>query len=247
MQYSATHSGAASIASIQARPDRRRQSEEALSVAVVLSVAGGYLDAFTWIAHDGVMANAQTANVVLLGVYAAIGHWGQALHHVPPIAAFVAGVFVVCRLRAVTGEGNRRKLALLCLSIEIVVLTVVLLLHARVPNVAGTLGISFAAALQTASFATVEGGRYSSVMVTGNLRSSVEALSSGWIDKRDPVALRQVRILVTVCGAFAIGAGLGAFATTSYGSGALAVPILLLLGALLLCRPGRTNTGDRVS
>ena len=69
------------------------RAEKSLRVAVLLSVAGGFLDAFTWIAHHGVMANAQTANVVLLAVYAAIGQWEQALRWVPSIAAFLVGVF----------------------------------------------------------------------------------------------------------------------------------------------------------
>jgi hypothetical protein len=60
--------------------------EEPLRVAIILSVVGGYLDAFTWIAHDGVIANAQTANVVLLGVNVAMGEWAQALRFVPSIA-----------------------------------------------------------------------------------------------------------------------------------------------------------------
>jgi uncharacterized membrane protein YoaK (UPF0700 family) len=215
----------------------QRRLEESLGVAIVLSVAGGYLDAFTWIAHDGVMANAQTANVVLLGVHAAMGQASKALHHVPPIAAFVVGVFVVYRLRARIRDASGRRLALVCLSTEIVVLSVAMMLHRRVPDVAGTLGISFAAALQTASFARLKGGAYSSVMVTGNLRSTIESFS-GWLDKRDPDALRQVRALAAVCLAFAIGAGIGAGVTTSFESEALAGPILLLLAALLLYRPG---------
>jgi uncharacterized membrane protein YoaK (UPF0700 family) len=237
MQYSTADDGRANVASESPRCRRRLRSEESFVVAIVLSVAGGCLDAFTWIAHDGVLANAQTANVVLLGVYAATGQGEQALRHIPPIAAFAAGVFAGCRLRAGADDASRRRLAPLSLFIEVVVLAVVMALHSRVPAVAGTLGISFVAALQTVSFAKVEDGGYSSVMVTGNLRASVELLSSGWIDRRDPGALRQVRILVTVCLAFAIGAGLGAYVTTSFGSRALAVPILLLSGALLFCRP----------
>jgi uncharacterized membrane protein YoaK (UPF0700 family) len=86
---------------------------------------------------------------------------------------------------------------------------------------------------RSVSFAKVEGGGYSSMMVTRNLRSSVELLSIGRIEKRDPDALWQVRNLVALCIAFAIGAGVGAFATTSVPSGALAVAIVLLLAALL--------------
>jgi uncharacterized membrane protein YoaK (UPF0700 family) len=46
------------------------------------------------VAHGGVFANTQSGNVVLLGVFGATGHWQDARHHVPPIAAFRLGLFI---------------------------------------------------------------------------------------------------------------------------------------------------------
>ena len=131
---------------------------------------------------------------------------------------------------------SKRRFALLSLVIEIMVLAVVMILHVRLPSVAGTVGISFAAAMQTASFTKVEGRNYSSVMVTGNIRHAVETLFAGWVERHDPASLRQARILLTVCLTFAAGAALGAVLTASLGSRALAVPIMLLLSALILCK-----------
>ena len=230
---------ASRAASVDARADAGR-AEESLRVAIMLSAAGGFLDAFTWIAHHGVMANAQTTNVVLLAVYAAMGQWEEALRRVPPIAAFLAGVLVICRLRAGANDEGKYHLAMVTLVIEGIVLTFVMALHVRLPEVAGTLGISFAAAMQTASFARVEGRNYSSVMVTGNLRYATETFFAGYIEKRDPAALRQSRALVIVCVTFVLGAALGAVLTKTIGSRALLVPIALLVAALVLC------TRDRV-
>jgi uncharacterized membrane protein YoaK (UPF0700 family) len=228
-------SSAASVGAI-AHPGR---AEESLRVAVLLSVVGGFLDAFTWIAHHGVMANAQTANVVLLAVYAAMGQWEEALRRVPSIAAFLAAVLLICRLRAGASDESKYHLAMVVLVIEGLVLIVVMSLHVRLPEVAGTIGISFAAAMQTASFVKVEGRSYSSVMVTGNLRYSVETFFAGYIEKHDPAALRQSRILVIVCVTFALGAALGAVLTQTIGSRALLVPIALLFVALILCTRNR--------
>jgi uncharacterized membrane protein YoaK (UPF0700 family) len=50
-----------------------------LRLACLLAASGGYLDSFTFLGHGRVFANAQTGNVVLLGVYAATRHWGRAL------------------------------------------------------------------------------------------------------------------------------------------------------------------------
>jgi uncharacterized membrane protein YoaK (UPF0700 family) len=66
--------------------------QETLIVALLLTAAGGFLDAFTWIAHGRVFANAQTANIVMFGLFAASGQWSQSLRHIPSIVAFVLGV-----------------------------------------------------------------------------------------------------------------------------------------------------------
>lgn len=205
-------------------------AEESLLVAVSLSLAGGYLDAFTWLVHDGVLANAQTANVVLLGVYAATGNHAQAVHHVPPILAFVVGVFVASALHQ--RLPHSRQISLI---VEITMLVLVMWLHLRLPEVAGILGISFAAALQTTAFVKVEGWSYSSVMTTGNLRQSAEALYAGLRGTGDPVHFRRAWVFAALCFSFGFGAVMGAFLTSMGGVAALVVPIGLLGLALSLC------------
>src|SRR3981189_3615737 len=86
---------------IAASPSIRR--DETVQISLLLAFAGGYLDAYTWIVH-GVMANAQTANLVLLWVYGTVGEWARALHFVPPIAAFMVGVVVAAWLRMAAGD-----------------------------------------------------------------------------------------------------------------------------------------------
>ena len=145
--------------------------DETVQVALLLAFAGGYLDAYTWIIH-GVMANAQTANLVLLWVYGSIGNWPKALHFVPPILAFAVGIVVAAWLRRATGE----RASAISTLIEILLLVAIGILHNRLPDLAGTLGISFVAAMQTAVFTRVEGVVYSSVMITGNMRQAIEGV-----------------------------------------------------------------------
>jgi uncharacterized membrane protein YoaK (UPF0700 family) len=74
---------------------RRIPREETLPVAMLLALAGGYIDAYTWITHR-VFANAQTANMLFLWIHAMAGEWAKALHYVPSLAAFVLGVIMAC-------------------------------------------------------------------------------------------------------------------------------------------------------
>src|SRR3981189_2779341 len=154
---------------IAASPPMRR--DETVQVALLLAFGGGYLDAYTWIIH-GVMANAQTANLVLLWVHGTVGEWERAVHFIPPIAAFTVGVVIAAWLRRATGD----RASVISTLIEIALLIVIGILHNRLPDLAGTLGISFAAAMQTPALAGVEGVAYSSVQSTGKLPLAIEGV-----------------------------------------------------------------------
>ena len=55
---------------------------DSFRVAALLAVVGGFLDAYTYILRGGVFANAQTGNIVLLGVHMADKDYRQALYYV---------------------------------------------------------------------------------------------------------------------------------------------------------------------
>jgi uncharacterized membrane protein YoaK (UPF0700 family) len=50
------------------------------------------MDAWVWMDHGHVFANAQTANVVLFGIHVAAGDFTTAARHVPPVMAFILGL-----------------------------------------------------------------------------------------------------------------------------------------------------------
>lgn len=53
----------------------QKQASESYLVGVLLAIAGGYLDVYTYVCRGGVFANAQTGNIVLLGINVADGNW----------------------------------------------------------------------------------------------------------------------------------------------------------------------------
>jgi uncharacterized membrane protein YoaK (UPF0700 family) len=202
--------------------------DETVQISLLLAFAGGYLDAYTWIVH-GVMANAQTANLVLLWVHGTVGEWERAVQFIPPMAAFMVGIVVAAWLRRSTGD----RASAISTLIEIVLLITVGILHNRLPDLAGTLGISFVAAMQTAIFTKVEGVAYSSVMITGNLRQAIEgvfAVVSGQLG-----SLRRPGVFAALCVAFGIGAAVGAYATKVIPDLALGLPVMALLIVLFRC------------
>lgn len=204
--------------------------DETIAVALLLAFAGGYLDAYTWIIH-GVMANAQTANLVFLWVHGMAGDWAKALHFFPPILAFAVGIVIAAWLRSAAGD----RASAISTLVEILLLIGIGILHNRMPEIAGTLGISLVAAMQAAVFTRVEGMTYSTVMITGNMRRAIEgifALASGGAAVG---ALRRSGIFTAVCGAFGLGAALGALMTETVPDLALGLPVVALLIVLLRC------------
>jgi uncharacterized membrane protein YoaK (UPF0700 family) len=219
---------------IAASPPIRR--DETVQIALLLAFAGGYLDAYTWIIH-GVMANAQTANLVLLWVHGTAGQWKEALRFVPPIIAFTVGVVIAAWLRRATGD----RASVISRLTEIALLIVIGILHNRLPDLEGTLGISFVAAMQTAVFTRVEGVAYSSVMITGNLRLAIEGVFATVSGDRQLGTLRRSGIFAALCVAFGIGAAVGAYATKRIPDLALGLPVVALLIVLLRCEVQRNE------
>ena len=195
--------------------------EQSLPVACLLSMSGGFLDAFTWLSLGGVFANSQTGNVVFLGIYATSGQWHEAAHHIAPILAFLVGASAATFVRA----------PLLCLVGEIACLALVMLMLHRFAEPVPIMAISFGVALQTASFRQVERWKYLSVTVTGNILRAVDQLALA----PDREALHGARTMLAICLMFLLGAALGGLVTTRLGASGLAVPIGLLASALWLC------------
>jgi uncharacterized membrane protein YoaK (UPF0700 family) len=204
--------------------------EEALLIASLLALIGGYLDAYTWILHRA-FANAQTANLVFLWVYMTGGEWAKALHYVPALLAFVFGVVMASWLRKFAPHQAPE----ISVVTEIVFLFIIAILHNRLPQVAGTLGLSFVAAFQTASFPKVEGWSYSSVMATSNFRYTIEGLFAAFAGSPEATPFRRPYVFGAMCVAFGAGAAIGAIVTEVTRVWSLVIPVTLLVIVLVLC------------
>lgn len=60
------------------------QMSESIELAILLAMSGGLMDAYSYLYRGEVFANAQTGNMLLLGVYASQGKWQLTLHYLFP-------------------------------------------------------------------------------------------------------------------------------------------------------------------
>jgi uncharacterized membrane protein YoaK (UPF0700 family) len=179
-----------------------------LLIACSFALAGGYMDAYSYLAHGHVFANAQTGNFVFFGVYASEGQWTQAARHLPPIAAFALGV-AAAKLLGVRTHKQSFRATLICQTIELVILTILAILGDHLPDSSVVPIISFIAALQNTSFGAVGPWSFNSAMITGNLRDATSGLVL-WIRGSEAEKNRSKAIALSlICLSFLLGAFCG--------------------------------------
>ena len=70
------------------------QTSETLKIGILLALSGGFMDAYSYICRGGVFANAQTGNMLLLGVNLSSGQWHMAARYALPVFAFAMGIAI---------------------------------------------------------------------------------------------------------------------------------------------------------
>ena len=216
-----------------------RISAPLILIEATFTLVGGFLDAYAFIAHGHVFANAQTGNVVLFAVDAMTGSWTEAFRHLPPIIACVLGV-IAARLLGVQPEKRTFRATLLCQAIELCVLTLLSFLGSSMPDMFIVPVISFAAALQITSFDAVGPYSFNSAMTTGNLKSAASGLTLALLGKEHSKNKAKAFVSGVACVSFLGGALFGAFWTGRHPVHTLVPCVgLVLLGLTLTWREHR--------
>lgn len=152
------------------------QTSETFLLSAILALSGGFQDAYTYNVRNGVFSNAQTGNVVLMSQHLMEGNWMRALHYLFPVLAFAFGVLVAERIGHTYKNARKIHWRQIVVLIEILILLAVGFMPQKF-NMAATMLVSFACAMQVQTFRKVNGYGYASTMCIGNLRSGTESLS----------------------------------------------------------------------
>jgi uncharacterized membrane protein YoaK (UPF0700 family) len=216
-----------------------------LRAALLLAGTGGLLDAIVYLNHGHVFANAMTGNVIFLAMAVTRADWAQAVRHVVPLLAFLAGVLAARWL----AEAPGRQGSLIPLSLEVVTLAVLGALPASFPELAFTGIVGFASAFQVTAFRRIGRFSYNSTFVTGNMREIGEGLYD-LLRSRDPakrhVGGRKSVKLGLICLGFFGGALVGSWLAVHHPRHAIwaAEPLLVAVLVLVLRQTGRFAAGS---
>ena len=204
-----------------------------LRFGLLLTLANGFLDAYTYLARGGVFANVQTANVIFFALNMSQGKITSALAHVWPLLAFIAGVGLASHLKSGRVERYLKHPLRWTMLLQAVVLFVIGFVPTTVAHTYVTVPISFVAAMQIGLFRNIGDFVYLPVATTGNLMRLVESGYTGFVD-HDATARRAFGIYAALTLFFTGGAVVGAFATHAWGVRAIWLPAGVLFVTLVM-------------
>ena len=184
--------------------------------ALILGFAGGFFNAYTYVARGGVFCNAQTGNLILMALGLASGQGKHALRFLVPVVFFILANFLgeatlrkSKKLAAAKGTAETTAkffYQIVILAVEICLLTVVGFIPVNFPALFPNALISTVAALQYHAFRDMSGAPLSTVFCTNNLRMLSERLYSAAADKNRDSLKAGIRyiflIAIFACGVF---------------------------------------------
>ena len=210
--------------------ERAKQTSESIELGVLLALAGGFMDAYSYIARDGVFANAQTGNILLVGVNLSGGDLMCAGRYFFPVLAFALGIMLADLIHErFSSLFHWRQLTVF---LEAVILLGVSLIPGTANLVANCL-TSFACGMQVESFRKIHGHGIATTMCIGNLRSALQSVDD-YIITHNKGFLENGLLYFGVILTFVVGAVLGNLCIGWLGLHAIAVAAALLAGCFLI-------------
>jgi uncharacterized membrane protein YoaK (UPF0700 family) len=159
---------------ILSKINKTGQVSESILLGTILSLSGGFMDAYTYISRGGVFANAQTGNILLLGINLSEGNWAMALRYFSPVFAFVFGIaisdFLRYRFKDDPGVIHWRQITILAAVLNLIIVGFL----PQSLNLLANCLVSFSCGIQVESFRKIHGTSMATTMCIGNLRAATE-------------------------------------------------------------------------
>lgn len=205
---------------------------ETVLLTLILSLVGGFTDAHTFSLRGGVLANAQTGNIVRMSNSIAEANWEKVLFYMIPILAFSIGVLIAEFLKNKIKNKNIHWRQIIIL-VEIIIFIVASFVSQGKMDSIVNIMLSFTSSLQFQSFKITNGTFAATTMCTGNLRSGNEQLYL-FLIKKDKTSKKFVLIYFSMILTFIIGAIIGSLFTFVLREKALMFACLPLIIVFLL-------------
>lgn len=220
-----------------------KQGSRTLEAAVLLTLAGGYLDSYTYVDRGGVFANAQTGNIIKLGLRIAEGNVEECLTYLVPISAFAIGVLSALFVERWMQKRDLHYIRRSALMIEIIALCLVSLIpSAEHTNMLANALVSFACAIQMEAFPVFIGQPIATTVSTGNLRKGIDSLFKAIAD-HDRAKLKTALVYFLIVLLFITGVAGGCLMTGRLGNQSVLIPAALMALTVIVITVRTEHTG----
>lgn len=135
-----------------------------------MMAVGGIMGAYTFLVRGGVFCNAQTANLLMMGVSFGQGDWTQGLYYLIPAAAYLSGTIVSELLQLPDRPFCSVKWTTIFTFIELISLAAIGFLPLSLPNQIIQVLVNFLASMQYNSFRKAEGVPVATTFCTNHVR-----------------------------------------------------------------------------
>lgn len=217
-----------------------KQYSDSLRIGVLLALTGGFLDAYTYLCRGKVFANAQTGNMVMLGISCMESDIKNAVRYLIPILSFAVGVLITEIIRS--RNNNNIHWRQIILALEIILIILVGFLPVGRFDYLANIIISLVCSLQVQTFRKFHGNVYATTMCTGNLRSGTEKLVL-FIKSKDKnhlkISLQYYLIIMIFC----IGAFIGGKITLIIGVKSVVFAVIPLIISFFLMNKSFISIG----
>lgn len=135
-----------------------------------LMMVAGFFGAYTYLLRGNVFCNAQTGNVVLMGMALGAKEWKEAFYFLIPISAYVFGSFLSELVPNPVKHHLKIRWDTLLIAIEIVVVFCLGFVPISAPVQICQVAINFIASMQYNTFRQVEGIPVATTFATNHIR-----------------------------------------------------------------------------
>lgn len=136
----------------------------------ILMMISGFFGAYTYLLRGNVFCNAQTGNVVLMGMALGLGKWKEGFYYLIPISAYIFGAFVSELLPNTVKRHFPVRWDTLLIAIEMAAVFFLGILPENAPVQIAQITINFIASMQYNTFRQAEGIPVATTFATNHIR-----------------------------------------------------------------------------
>lgn len=174
-------------------------------VFMLLIFVGGFYGAYTYTVRGGIFCNAQTANIVLLGMALGNGQWMKMIYLISSLTAYLGGTILSEALAKKVKRLRFLRWDTLMVGIEILVIAFLAYLPKSAPDQICQILLNFICSMQFNTFRASQGIPMATTFVTNHVRQVGVNIVRTFRDKNKEAAHRGRRHFIMI-GMFLLGA-----------------------------------------